>query len=192
MALPAARDLHIKRNTALLSAALAANSGMLQLSAAVASLTFVLVTGVKGLLGLGPALVLASGALAALPAGRAMDRFGRVPVLASGFAIGAFGGCLAALGSALETPVPVFRGGREASRSSWQGRSLARSSGRPSSARSSRAGTWTATRSPSSGWPGQPSWSSALPSSSSSGLTRSGSRRPSRSGRRMGPRLGRC
>ena len=110
MALPAARDLHIKRNTALLSAALAANSGMLQLSAAVASLTFVLVTGVKGLLGLGPAIVLASGALAALPAGRAMDRFGRVPVLASGFAIGAFGGCLAALGSALETPVPVFLG----------------------------------------------------------------------------------
>ena len=40
---------------------------MLQLSAAVASLTFVLVTGVKGLLGLGPAIVLASGALAALP-----------------------------------------------------------------------------------------------------------------------------
>jgi MFS family permease len=110
MAPPAAQHLHIGRNTTLLSAALAANSGMLQLSAAVASLTFVLVTGVKGLLGLGPAIVLASGALAALPAGRAMDRFGRVPVLASGFVIGAFGGCLAALGSALETPVPVFLG----------------------------------------------------------------------------------
>jgi MFS family permease len=109
MSTPAAR-LPIKRNTALLSAALAANSGMLQLSAAVASLTFVLVTGVKGLLGLGPAIVLASGALAALPAGRAMDRFGRVPVLVSGFVIGALGGCLAALGSALETPVPVFLG----------------------------------------------------------------------------------
>jgi MFS family permease len=109
MSTPAAR-LPIKRNTALLSAALAANSGMLQLSAAVASLTFVLVTGVKGLLGLGPAIVLASGALAALPAGRAMDRFGRVPVLTSGFVIGALGGCLAALGSALETPVPVFLG----------------------------------------------------------------------------------
>ena len=44
--------------------------------------------GVKGLLGLGPAIVLASGALAALPAGRAMDRFGRVPVLAAGFGVG--------------------------------------------------------------------------------------------------------
>ena len=109
--MPAARaDLPIKRNTALLSAALAANSGMLQLSAAVASLTFVLVTGVRGLLGLGPAIVLASGALAALPAGRAMDRFGRVPVIAAGFIIGTTGGCLAALGSALESPFPVFLG----------------------------------------------------------------------------------
>jgi MFS family permease len=106
----APEQLPIKRNTALLSASLAANSGMMQLSAAVASLTFVLVTGVKGLLGLGPAIVLASGALAALPAGRAMDRYGRVPVLAAGFCIGAAGGGLAALGSALESPVPVFLG----------------------------------------------------------------------------------
>jgi MFS family permease len=102
--------LPIRRNTALLSAALAANSGMLQLSAAVASLTFVLVTGVEGLLGLGPAIVLASGALAALPAGRAMDRFGRVPVLAAGFVVGGAGGALAALGSAVESAPAVFAG----------------------------------------------------------------------------------
>jgi MFS family permease len=106
----APEQLSIKRNTALLSASLAANSGMLQLSAAVASLTFVLVTGVKGLLGLGPAIVLASGALAALPAGRAMDRYGRVPVLATGFVFGALGGCVAALGSGLESAPPVFLG----------------------------------------------------------------------------------
>ncbi len=104
------QQLPIRRNTALLSASLAANSGMLQLSAAVASLTFVLVIGVRGLLGLGPAIVLASGALAALPAGRAMDRFGRVPVIASGFVIGAVGGVLAALGSALELALLVFLG----------------------------------------------------------------------------------
>lgn len=108
---PAPRtDLPIRRNTALLSASLAANSGMMQLSAAVASLTFVLVTGVKGLLGLGPAIVLASGALAAFPAGRAMDRFGRVPVIAAGYGIGILGGGLAALGSALESAPPVFIG----------------------------------------------------------------------------------
>jgi MFS family permease len=102
--------LPIKRNTALLSAALAANSGMLQLSAAVASLTLVSVIGLKGLLGLGPAIVLASGALAALPAGRLMDRVGRVPVLAGGFAIGAGGSALAALGAASDSAPAVFAG----------------------------------------------------------------------------------
>jgi MFS family permease len=104
------QQLPIRRNTFLLSAALAANSGMLQLSAAVATITFVLVTGVEGLLGLGPAIVLASGAVAALPAGRGMDRFGRVPVLAAGFVIGIAGGVLAALGSSLESALLVFLG----------------------------------------------------------------------------------
>jgi len=102
--------LPIRRNTALLSAALAANSGMLQLSAAVASLTLVAVAGVQGLLGLGPAIVLATGALAALPAGRAMDRVGRVPVLALGFCVGAAGSALAALGSAMDSAPAVLVG----------------------------------------------------------------------------------
>jgi MFS family permease len=92
--------LPIRRNTVLLASALAANSAMLQLSAAVASLTLVLVLDVQGLLGLGPAIVLAAGALAALPAGRAMDRIGRIPVLAGGFCAGAVGCALAAAGSA--------------------------------------------------------------------------------------------
>lgn len=98
--------LPIRRNTVLLSAALAANSAMLQLSAAVASLTLVLVLDIEGLLGLGPAIVLASGALAALPAGRSMDRFGRIPVLAAGYLLGIAGCALAALGSAA-TSAPV-------------------------------------------------------------------------------------
>ncbi len=101
-------DLPIGRNTALLSASLAANSGMLQLQAAVASITLVQVLGIDGLLGLGPAVVLASGAIAAPFAGRAMDRVGRVPVLAGGFAIGAVGGVVAAAGSASESAVLVF------------------------------------------------------------------------------------
>jgi MFS family permease len=91
--------LPIRRNTILLASALAANSAMLQLSAAVASLTLVLVLDVRGLLGLGPAIVLAAGALAALPAGRAMDSIGRIPVLAAGFCAGAVGCALAAIGS---------------------------------------------------------------------------------------------
>jgi MFS family permease len=102
------QDLHIGRNTGLLSAALAANSGMLQLQAAVASITLVQVLGIDGLLGLGPAVVLACGALAAPFAGRAMDRVGRVPVLAAGFATGAVGGVVAAIGSSSESAVLVF------------------------------------------------------------------------------------
>jgi MFS family permease len=103
-------DLPIARNTALLSAALAANSGMLQLQAAVASLTLVQILGIDGLLGLGPAIVLASGALAAPVAGRAMDRVGRVPVLAVGFVTGAVGGVFAAIGCAAEVAVLVLAG----------------------------------------------------------------------------------
>jgi MFS family permease len=83
---------------------------MLQLSAAVASITLVLVLDVEGLLGLGPAIVLASGALAALPAGRAMDRLGRVPVLATGYVVGAAGCALAALGSTTESAPIVLLG----------------------------------------------------------------------------------
>ena len=105
-----AHDLPIRRNTALLSAALAANSAMLQLSAAVATLTVALVVGIEGLLGLGPALVAGAGAVASLPAGRAMDRFGRRPVLAAGFAIGATGGLLLALASARDVPAAVVIG----------------------------------------------------------------------------------
>ncbi len=105
-----ATDLPIRRNTVLLAAALAANSAMLQLSSAVASLTLVLVVDVEGLLGLGPAIVLACGALAALPAGRAMDRVGRVPVLASGYVFGAIGCGFAALGSTTEFAPAVLGG----------------------------------------------------------------------------------
>jgi MFS family permease len=100
----------VRRNTALLSAALATNSAMLQLSAAVASLTLVLVLDVEGLLGLGPAIVLATGALVAVPAGRAMDRVGRVPVLAAGFCAGAVGCGLAALGSTAASAPLVLAG----------------------------------------------------------------------------------
>jgi MFS family permease len=81
---------------------------MLQLQAAVASITLVQVLGIDGLLGLGPAIVLACGALVAPFAGRAMDRVGRVPVLALGFGVGAVGGVVAAVGCAAESAVLVF------------------------------------------------------------------------------------
>jgi MFS family permease len=87
----------VRRNTLILAATMAVYSAVLQLVAAVSSLTFVLVTGIEGLLGLGPAIFLAASALTALPAGRAMDRIGRKPVIAGGFLAAAAGCSLTAL-----------------------------------------------------------------------------------------------
>ena len=86
---------------ALLAATLAVNSAVVQLVAAVSSLTFVLVTGVRGLLGLGPAIFLTAAAVTGAIAGRAMDRFGRRPVLIVGFLVGGTGCALTALGIGL-------------------------------------------------------------------------------------------
>jgi MFS family permease len=89
---------------------MAVNSAVLQLVAAVSSLTFVLVTGFEALLGLGPAIFLTSSALSAVPLGRAMDRFGRVPVIAGGFVVGSAGCALTALATSLESPVALIAG----------------------------------------------------------------------------------
>src|SRR5829696_3163419 len=106
----AAADLPIRRNTILLGTIMAVNSAVLQLVAAVSSLTFVLVTGFEALLGLGPAIFLTASALTAFPAGWSMDRFGRVPVIVVGFLLGATGCALTALGTATEQAVPVIVG----------------------------------------------------------------------------------
>jgi MFS family permease len=100
----------VARNTLLLSVGMAALYGMTQLSVAVATITFVAVTGFEGLVGLGPAIFLGTAALAAFPAGRAMDRFGRVPVLAGGFALGILGCLLTGLGASLLSVVAVVGG----------------------------------------------------------------------------------
>jgi MFS family permease len=94
----------------ILSATMAVNSAVLQLTAAVSSLTFVLVTGVRGLLGLGPAIFLTASGLTAVPAGRLMDRFGRTPVMTAGFAVGASGCALTALATRTESTLAVIAG----------------------------------------------------------------------------------
>ena len=100
----------VRRNTILLAATLTSLSGMVQLAVAVATVTLVLVTGIEGILGLGPAIFLTAGALAAFPAGRLMDRYGRIPVLAAGCVAG-IAGCLAtALGCELESATVVVAG----------------------------------------------------------------------------------
>jgi len=106
----AAPSLPIRRNTLILSATMAVNSAVLQLVAAVSSLTFVLVTGVRGLLGLGPAIFLTASGLTAVPAGRLMDRFGRTPVMTGGFALGASGCALTALATRTDSALAVVVG----------------------------------------------------------------------------------
>jgi MFS family permease len=103
-------ELPIRRNTVILSATMAVNSAVLQLVAAVSSLTFVLVTGVRGLLGLGPAIFLIASGLTAVPAGRLMDRFGRTPVMSFGFAVGAAGCALTALATRTDSALLVIAG----------------------------------------------------------------------------------
>jgi len=88
----------VRRNAFLLAAGLVCLSGMFQLTVALATTTLVVVTGVEGILGLGPAIFLVAGSLGVLPAGRMMDRFGRMPVIQGGFLLGAAGTTLTALG----------------------------------------------------------------------------------------------
>jgi MFS family permease len=87
-----------RRNTVLLAAGLAASGGMMQVAVAVGTTTLVTVTGVRSIVGLGPAIFLSTAAIAALPAGRAMDRFGRMPVISGGFATGILATVTVALG----------------------------------------------------------------------------------------------
>src|SRR3954466_14353590 len=89
---------------------MAVNSAVLQLVAAVSSLTFVLVAGVRGLLGLGPAIFLTASALTSVPAGRMMDRFGRTPVMSFGFLVGAGGCALTALATRIDSTLVALAG----------------------------------------------------------------------------------
>ena len=98
-----ATQLNVRRNTLLLAGTMAVYSAVLQLVAAVSSITFVLVTGIHGLLGLGPAIFLVASAVTAVPAGRAMDRVGRRPVVAAGFLLAAAGCGLVALATNVDS-----------------------------------------------------------------------------------------
>ena len=100
----------IRRNAMLLAGAMATQSAAMQLSAAMSSLTFALVTGISSLLGVGPALSMVAAALTAQPAGRMMDRVGRIPVLVGGFVAGAVGATLLAVGSLRHSPLAALTG----------------------------------------------------------------------------------
>jgi MFS family permease len=100
----------IRRNAVLLAGGLVCNSGMFQLAAALSSLTLVAVTGITGILGLGPAIFLASGAIAVGPAGRLMDKVGRMPVIRGAFVAGAAGCGIVGGGCAIPSAALVALG----------------------------------------------------------------------------------
>jgi MFS family permease len=99
-----------RRNAVLLGGGLVCLSGMIQLAVALGTVTLVAVTGIKSILGLGPAVFLIAGALAVGPAGRLSDRIGRMPVIRGGFVLGIAGPALTALGCWAVSGELVFLG----------------------------------------------------------------------------------
>jgi MFS family permease len=100
----------VTRNAVLLGAGLVCLNGAIQLFVAISTVTLVAVTGIEGILGLGPAIYLASGALAVFPAGRLGDRVGRMPVIRGGFVAGILAALATGLGCAVESAALVIAG----------------------------------------------------------------------------------
>ena len=96
----------VRRNALLLALGLVFQSGMIQLAVALGTVTIVAVTGIEGILGLGPAVFLIAGALAVGPAGRLSDRVGRMPVIRVGFLLGIVGPAITAGGCATRSERP--------------------------------------------------------------------------------------
>lgn len=100
----------VTRNAVLLAAGLVCLNGAVQLFVALATVTLVAVTGIEGILGLGPAIYLGAGALAVFPAGRLGDRVGRMPVIRAGFVAGILAALATGLGCELESAALVIAG----------------------------------------------------------------------------------
>jgi MFS family permease len=104
------RRFPVTRNAVLLAAGLVCLNGAVQLFVALATVTLVAVTGIEGILGLGPAIYLAAGALAVFPAGRLGDRIGRMPVIRGGFVAGILAALATGIGCELESATLVIVG----------------------------------------------------------------------------------
>jgi MFS family permease len=107
---PVEQRFPVTRNAVLLAACLVCMNGAVQLFVALATVTLVAVTGIEGILGLGPAIFLASGALAVFPAGRLGDRVGRMPVIRGGFVAGVLSALATGAGCAAESSALVILG----------------------------------------------------------------------------------
>ena len=111
---------------------------MIQLAVALGTVTIVAVTGVKGILGLGPAVFLIAGALAVGPAGRLSDRVGRMPVIRGGFVLGIVGPLVTAAGCAATSRRARLPRARPLRRGAVDRAALARRRGRDVPARAAR------------------------------------------------------
>jgi MFS family permease len=100
----------VTRNAVLLAGGLVCLNGAVQLFVALATVTLVAVTGIEGILGLGPAIYLTAGALAVFPAGRLGDRVGRMPVIRVGFVAGILAALATGIGCGLESATLVIVG----------------------------------------------------------------------------------
>jgi MFS family permease len=100
----------VTRNAILLASGLVCLNATLQLFVALGTVTLVSISGIEDILGLGPAIFLVAGALAVFPAGRAADRFGRMPVIRGGFVLGIAAALVTALACAVESSVLVVIG----------------------------------------------------------------------------------
>jgi MFS family permease len=107
---PSATGFPVTRNAVLLAAGLVCLNGAVQLFVALSTVTLVAATGVEGILGLGPAIYLASGALAVFPAGHLGDRVGRMPVIRGGFVLGLLASLFTGVGCAVESSALVVIG----------------------------------------------------------------------------------
>ena len=101
---------HRRRNALLLAGGLVLHGGMIQLAVALGTVTIVAVTGREGVLGVGPAVYLLSGALAVAPAGRLSDSVGRITVIRGGYVLGVIGPAVTAAGCATEWAPLAFAG----------------------------------------------------------------------------------
>ena len=81
----------VRRNTGVLAGSLALAWAVIQVQASLVALTTESLLRSTALAGLGPATFLVASGLATIPAGRLMDRWGRVPGLSLGFLVAAVG-----------------------------------------------------------------------------------------------------
>jgi MFS family permease len=81
----------VRRNTGVLAGALALAWAVIQVQGSLIALTTESLLRSTALAGLGPATFLVASGLATIPAGRLMDRWGRVPGLSLGFLVAAIG-----------------------------------------------------------------------------------------------------